>query len=65
MPLDKLIRAGMEGYKAAKQPPKPTSQKAPPPPKVKPQAKANMAADMFKVPGRGAIRKRNKMIEDL
>ena len=78
MPLDKIIRAGMkakEMYDA--QPRAKTSDPEIPVPGRKPAAapvigakgKANMAADMFNVPGRNAIRsaaeKRRKALEEM
>jgi len=78
MPISNLIRAGKQMYDGYKDQqakgsdpeiPVPGRQKAPPPPKVTNQSRANVAADVLRVPGRdvvrGAMAKRQKMLDEL
>lgn len=72
MPVDRLIRAGKALYnevKTARQPEIPVPGRAAPPPELTSQAKANLAADVLRVPGRdvvrGAVAKRKKILDDL
>ena len=78
MPLERIIKAGKKMYDdyqsqgtkgSDPEIPVPGRQKAPPPPKVTNQSRANVAADMLNIPGRdvvrGAMAKRKKMLDDI
>jgi hypothetical protein len=80
MPLDKIVKAGMKAksmYDADKQKPKKmvSDPEIPVPgrqrgaPQVTNQSRANVAADVLRVPGRdvvrGAVAKRKKMLDDM
>jgi len=80
MPYRALFKAGKEAKKmydadaaAKRSAPRaaqaaPAKEKASPPPKVRNQAKANVAADMLRVPGRdvvrGAMTRRKAMLDN-
>jgi hypothetical protein len=77
MPYRAMFKAGKKMYDdsaSKKSAPRaaqaaPAKEKAPPPPKVRNQAKANVAADALRVPGRdvvrGAMARRKAMLDDL
>ena len=79
MPLGNIIKAGKKMYDEYSQGSKGTDPEipvpgrqraaAPPPPKPTNQSRANVAADVLRVPGRdvvrGAMAKRKKMLDEL